>query len=235
MLHISEFQFTKRKPYSDGSEVSRITSRKVPFFENLKANNPKYSLTSCNCTTARNRNSETIHNDKLTAWTGGFKLDLNKNDLKTEGVESDPKNNLNSTEYSYNSSQSGEFTPDHNISNDSTTDGDADAFNDDIVIFERTDFMCPKAHQVEKVEEVTKVKVSKSSKTKKRLLIIVAVTFIIPLVIWSILQLKLEQIFLNYFNVHMRHQPTNYEVSLMFVKNIFRLIVSCIDGCKNVW
>ncbi|XP_037039319.1 uncharacterized protein LOC119076582 [Bradysia coprophila] len=214
----------KQKPSAAGTEILRKNSKKVPFFENLKASNPKYSLTGDASATLRSRKSGTfiVDDDKLSVWTGGTggrRLDFNEeSDLKREDVGHDVKNRLSSTDCSDNLSQNHEFTRGDN-GNTSLNDLKIDGDTDDIVIFERTDYSCPKVHQAEKAE-----KIPKSINIKKMLLIILGISFIISLVIWSIFRFNLEQIFLNYFNVHTKQQPTNYEVSLRFVKNVCRLI-----------
>ncbi len=207
-------------------------SVKGPFFENLKNINPKYNSNGNDSTTDRNNqyyskwDTFIVDNkDKLSVWkeaTDDLRLESNKeDDLKIEDSNDDLKNWIPLTNDSNGSpSPTDRTVPGDNVPN-VTSYTDTDTYNDDIVIFER--LSCSNL-QTEKVKKAPK------SITTKKLLIALGITFIISLMIWSMIRLNVEYTFLNYFNVKVKRKPTNYEVSLLFIKNVCRLFSSGIEN-----
>lgn len=223
-------------------ETQIIKLKKSPFFENLKNINPKYSLIGSDSTWKTSRNSEycqksdTFIIDKIDQFSirkganGDLRLGCNKeNDLQI--VNGSSPNHENSISQSECSDTSRSISSDHtktslNVlkvdSDEKIFHNDTETCNDEIIIFERTEYKCPKVH-VEKTKNVSRsVKVQRALKALRIILIIV-------LLLWSILRANESYIFQNYFKIKQKRQPTNYEVSLLFIKNVCRMIFSGVE------
>lgn len=107
---------------------------------------------------------------------------------------------------------------------------DADTNNDDIVIFERKEYICPKA-RTENVESNAK---SKSVKVQK-ILNILGICMTLLAVTGLFLHFNVVHLFLTYLKIKRKQKPTNYEVSLLFIKNVFQIIHSGLDTVRNCW
>lgn len=188
--------------------------KKSPFFENLKIINPKYSLTVSDSKWKTSRNGE--YCQKSDTFIIDKMEKCNKvNDRQI--VDGEP-----------NQSQSDCSDTSRNASNDHTktslnvlkVDSDGtETCNDDIVIFERTEYKSPK-------ERVEKSKHIHRSVKVQRVLKALRICLLILLLIWSILRANESHIFQNYFKIKQKRPPTNYEVSLLFIKNVGRMIFS---------
>lgn len=225
----------------DETQISKL--KKSPFFENLKNINPKYSLIGCDSTWKTSRNSEycqksdTFIIDKIDKFSirkganGDLRLGCNKeNDLQI--VDGSSPNLENSISQSECSDTSRSISSDHTKTslNVLKVDSDEKIFhnnetetcNDEIIIFERTEYKCPKV-RVEKTRNIPRsVKV-------QRVLNALRICLIIVLLLWSILRANESHILQNYFKIKQKRQPTNYEVSLLFIKNVCRMIFSGVE------
>lgn len=232
------------------ADVSQNRPKKGPFFENLKNINPKYCLIGNGSARKASRSddvrrkSDTFIVDKGETFSaskgdyGDLRSECNKENDHRQNVHDEPnlENSITLSECNDNSLSQTQPT----ISNDDHTEtfsySDGDIFhsddtetcNDDIVIFERTEYKSPKA-QAEETKKITR------PVTAQKVLYILGISLTILLLIWSIVRLKEVNIFVNYFKIKEKPQPTNYEISLLFVNNVCRLISSGVDNVRDVW
>lgn len=231
-----EHEFSKNKP------------KKGPFFENLKNINPKYSSIGNNARKSSKSNdnyrkSDTFIVDKNETFSAlnGVNVDsrseCNKENDDLPNVNDKPNvensvtlsvhvdNNISQIHPTISSEDHTETF--HDSDADIFRSNDTDTCNDDIVIFERTEYKSPKA-------QAEKTKPDLRPVTAQRVLSILGISLIILLLIWSILRVKDGNIFLNYFKIKKKREPTNYEMSLSFVNKVCRLISSGVDNVRNI-
>lgn len=217
--------------------------KKIPFFENLLIKNPNH------CFTRKYRNEEMCSKSDTFIVS---KRQLNKEHEVVKDfprLEHNTKNNreilvgqtnvYNSMSSSVNTEYINEATRNSKPSlgvlngdgdNDQCDSNNSETYNDDIVIFERGDYKCPK-NCVENKRWNTE---SNSVKVQKMFNILGICTLLL-LMTWLFVQLKATNIFLNYFKIKEKRQPRNYEVSLLFIKNVFQIIFSAVNTVRNFW
>lgn len=258
------------------AEVPKNKPNKGPFFENLKNINPKYSPIRNNSTQRRNskskeycQKSDTRINDKR----GGFCVCREAKEVSRLGSnqESDLHNepnfdsNISHSLCSENLSQNSlNISSDHKTSLKVSDEEDAfysnntETCNDDIVIFERTEYKRPQV-PVEKAENVSSSRFQKddvvlfertenkcpqvpvekteqvhSCRFQNVLKILMIILIMLPL-IWSFLSLIETHSLFNLLKIKTKRQPTNYELSLLFIKNFGRLISSGVDYMSDMF
>lgn len=241
---IKLFQFSETKNSLQETDISNHKLKKSPFFENLKNINPKFSVVSGNDSTRKkvNRNleyrrkSDTFivdHREKRSEWQGvndGLRLECNKeNELENSVSPSECTDDL------YKTNRTGCHAK--TMLDVLNTDSDGDVFHgsdtetcqDEIVIFERAEYRCPKEEKFEKSKSVHR------SVNVQKVITVLGICLLILLLIWLVLYFKMGHNFLNYFKIKKKRQPTNYEVSLLMLKNVCRLIYSGVDMVRYIW
>lgn len=218
--------------------------KKSPFFENLKNINPTYCNVIVNDAARKAskkldycQKSQTFVEDKkekLSVWKGlsrGQRLDCNKeNDLEIVD-EHKSENGISPTHHIIPTDHTKTLLNVLNVESDGNVfDGpDTETCNDDIVIFERTPYKCRKVDRVEDTQNIRR------SVNVQKVFNVLRICFIILLLTSAIFCTTVAPTFLNYFKVKTQRQPTNYEVSLLLIKNVGRLISSGVDIVRNVW
>lgn len=236
-------------PHMKDVEISNKTLKRARYFENLKIQNPNYNLVRNDITRMVDRSdqlcakSKTLINKNKEGEVKDFGLSEcnkeNDQEIDQEIIASEPrieKRNLSSL-YIDHTSQSPWIDSSTETSADTLATNMAsqfeskndETFNDDIVIFERSEYKGSKAH-------IENVKSNVNSKSVKvQILYILGMCMILLVATGLFLHFNVLHFFLNYLKIKRKPKPTNYEVSLLFIKNVCEIIYSGVDTVRNVW
>lgn len=232
-------------------EISNKTLQRAPYFENLKIQNPNYNLVRNDTIKIVNRNDQLrsksntfIVNKSIINKGQEDVMDFQKADCNNENypeiIVCEPKvekrksssfhiDHVSQTPWDDSNAETSVNILETNITNQFASKN-AETYNDDIIIFERSEYKCPNA----RIENVVTNAKSKSVQIYK-LLNILGICFILLVVTGLFLHINVVHIFLNYLKIKRKPKPTNYEISLLFIKNLCQIIYSGVDTVRRVW